>query len=81
MIGRWQIDVKGDWNTAKEPEGYEISVLREDNKSGKKSFGWCDENKLLIASDEVYGEISEEFWNKLVRLANQIADILNSEKS
>lgn len=42
---KWVAQTKGDINSG----SFEISVVRTDNEHGKRSWGWFDENKLLIS--------------------------------
>lgn len=41
---RWIVDVKGEPN-----DTFEISVLREDNAHGRRSYGWMGEDKLYVS--------------------------------
>lgn len=34
---------------------FEISVLKDDNEHGKKSYGWADETKLILFSSNDCG--------------------------
>lgn len=44
-MAKWLVQVKGDPNGAR----WEISVVREDNDHGRASWGWFDQNKLLVS--------------------------------
>ncbi len=77
----WVVDVKG---CAK--HGGEISVLRDDNKHGKLSYGWDGPDKLIIHhSDEPNGKIHrkymESIWTNIVETADTIANALNQRES
>jgi len=56
--------------------GVEISILIKSNKHSLRSYGWADENKIIIfSSDEMKIKDKEE----MVRFANIIAEALNEK--
>lgn len=72
---KWIVSTKG----GPEKTHFEISVLRENNAFGQRSYGWFDKDKLLISHN---GGPCGDFvipavWNGLVKLAKEIADQLN----
>lgn len=71
----WMVNVKGEPN-----ESFEISVVRTSNTHGRKSYGWFDENKIMI-SQNVYEGVSERVFNKLIELAMEECDLLNKEEN
>lgn len=78
-MAKWIVDVKG----AACEEGFEISVLRDDNTHGKRSYGWFDRNKLLISHNggPCRWPLTQKVWDKMVALAHEVADELNAEES
>lgn len=70
----WIIDVKGKPNA-----NFEITVLRQSNKHGKASYGWCGENKLYIAGSggPCHDKVCEPVFNALVHVAKCLAKFLN----
>jgi hypothetical protein len=76
---RWVVDVKGSWDNP----SFEISVLRDDNAHGKRSYGWFGENKLLISHDggPCRDPVTKKVWDKLIRVAHEVADEMNAECS
>lgn len=65
-----------------DPENYdiedfnevEISVVREDNKTGLESYGWDGMDKIILFEDEVYTE-KEINWCK--KVAETVCEALN----
>jgi len=77
-MSKWIPHVKGSPG-----ESYEISVVREDNTHGFKSYGWHDQSKKLHISDSSGASairISERIWTKLVVVAAEVAAELNEEE-
>ena len=75
---KWIVNIKG----SPEKTHFEISVLRENNAFGQRSYGWFDYDKLLISHN---GGPCGDFvipvvWDGLVELANKIADQLNASE-
>lgn len=72
--GKWIVHVKGAYDRE-----HEISVLREDNEFGKKSYGWFGENKIWITTSFHFEPVEKEFFDKLVLSANKVAEVFNKE--
>lgn len=72
---KWIVDVKGE---ATKP--FEISVLLDANTLGIRSWGWFDENKLLISSSGAgnWG-LTNRVWDKMIVLATEVAQELNED--
>ena len=81
MSSKWVVHTKGGYTT----DGFEICVIRDNNKHGKESYGWFDKNKILVSESGSLckNKIANKIiWDGLVELAHKVADILNeSEKS
>ena len=65
-----------------EPHEYEISVINSDHEffpEGKRgaSWGWGDENKIILLS----GEATEEVARITLNRAHEICDVLNMKES
>lgn len=76
---KWVVHTKGGYTT----NGYEVCVIRDDNKGGKKSYGWIDKDKIHIGSDGGpcrYYIQHKMIWDGLVELAHKVADKLNQEE-
>lgn len=78
--GRWIVDTKGGPGQS----SFEISVLRDDNQHGKRSYGWFDDNhKRLISHNggPCTWPVSQFVWDRLVQLAHDYAAELNQSAS
>ena len=75
-MNKWIVNVKGKANSS----SFEISVVREDNAHGIRSYGWFDDTKLLISHNEglCCWPLTERIWDKMIKLANEVADELNA---
>ena len=76
-IGGWEVHTKGGPNQS----GFEISVIRSDYKHGHISYGWFDENKLLISHNggPCPWPVTDFVWHKLMIVAEDTANELNNE--
>lgn len=75
-MAKWVVDVKGSaW-----AKSFEITVLRDDNEHGKRSYGWIDDDKLLITHNggPCQWPLTQIVWDKAVKLAHEVADELNA---
>lgn len=88
MSNKWITEFKielpdepvGDWDA--DFVDFEISVVRESNKHGRTSYGWADEDKIIVFSsnnvqvDDEKGKATAQIkWMKNV--AEIIKDSLN----
>lgn len=75
-MAKWIAHVKG----AAGSQSFEIAVLREDNAHGIASYGWFDDNKLLVthSGGPCHWPLTPLIWNHQVRLAHKIADEMNA---
>tara|TARA_R110002012_G_C11535252_1_gene600922 strand:+ start:757 stop:1023 length:267 start_codon:yes stop_codon:yes gene_type:complete len=73
---KWKVQIKGE----KYSTSWEISVVREDNEHGQRSWGWFDERKFLVSHNggPCNWPICEHIWIANVNAANELADILNA---
>ena len=53
----------------------EISILREDNGLGKRSYGWDDDNKIILFNE--IEEVTEERMKWYKEVAETICETLN----
>ena len=76
--GAWEVHTKG----AADEEGFEIVVIRADNEHGKRSYGWIDENKLLISHNggPCRWPVISTVWDRLLKVAQEVADELNASE-
>lgn len=74
-MSKWIAQVFGDPSS----ESFEISVVREDNEHGRKSWGWFDERKLLISSSggPCRTKLAPGLAALMVELAEKYAAMLN----
>lgn len=74
----WVAQVKGN------PYGnsWEISVVRSDNEHGQLSWGWFDENKLLISHNggPCRWPLAPGLAPLIVEVAHRYAEMLNDGK-
>lgn len=72
---RWIVNTKGGPGET----GFEICVVRENNTHGQRSYGWFDENKLLVTHNggPCTWPLTKEIWDACVRVAHAEADRLN----
>ena len=77
MKPKWVVHTKG--GPCEAP--FEICVIRVDTEHGKLSYGWFDENKLLISHSggPCRDTVTKKVWNKLITLAHEVANELNKE--
>lgn len=77
MSNPWEVNVKGN----KGSNDFEISVLRKNNEHGHASYGWFDKNKLLITHNGGPCEwpLTAIVWDKMIKLAHEVADELNAQ--
>jgi len=74
-IGKWEVQIKGKPDSS----AFEISVIRSDFLHGHNSWGWFDENKLLISHNggPCIWPLVRIAWDKMIVLAQSVADDLN----
>lgn len=74
----WEVQLKGSFDN-----DYELSVIKSDNKFGKSSWGWGNENKIIIFSSGLGGnklsKTTPEIKDFAISTANKLCDLLNSE--
>jgi len=75
---KWVVDVKGRAGSGP----FEITVLRDNNEHGKRSYGWIGEDKLLITHNggPCSWTLTPLVWDKVIKLAHEVADELNAEE-
>ena len=75
---KWIVQVKGE----KCSNSFEISVVREDNKLGRKSWGWFDTDKLLVTHNggPCNWPLTARIWDKMLVAAHEVADEMNKEE-
>lgn len=73
---KWIVDIKGAPD-----RNFEISVVRSDNTHGIASYGWHGPNKIHISSSggPCNTKVPQLVWDKLVRVAEEVAAELNGE--
>ena len=79
MSDPWVVNIKGEPGS----RYFEISVVRTSNMHGQASYGWFDDNKLLVTHNggPCSWPLTERVWNKAVTLANEVALELNEDES
>ena len=73
--GKWIVNLHGNHSE----KSFEISVVREDFEHGIRSYGWFDENKLLITHNggPCGWPLIPMVWEHQVKLAKTIAKTFN----
>lgn len=56
----------------------EIAVVRENNKHGLESYGWDDQDKIILFSNTQFTSKEEIEWAK--KVAHAVARVLNEEE-
>lgn len=91
MKNKWEVMLKGNMNEKgldlddfeEEEFGFELSVIRKNNKHGHDSWGWGDENKIILFGTGLGENSLPEEDVKAVKFAKRIAqllcDVLNTE--
>ena len=76
MQAKWVVEIKG----AADCGTFAISVLRDNNTHGKRSYGWFNEDKLLITHNGGPGQwpLTQFVWDKAVKVAREVAVELNT---
>ena len=74
-MDKWLVQIKG----RKCSDSFEISVVKRSNKHGRLSWGWFDDDKLLISHNggPCHWPLIKVVWDKMVKLAHEVADELN----
>ncbi len=57
----------------------EISVVREDNKRGQESYGWGDDDKIILFDGSDHEEVTREDMDWYQKVAETICKALNHE--
>lgn len=75
----WIVDVKGGPGKP----SWEISVLMSDNHHGIASYGWFDENKLLVSHNggPCHWPICQFVWDQQLLIAEELCRRLNAGES
>lgn len=76
----WSVDVKGENKGHGYYSAFEISVVRDDNEHGFRSWGWCNgRNKLLVGSSNGFSNtgVHPFVFDSFMRTAHELADGLN----
>lgn len=73
----WMVHTKGSANQ----NSFEIAVVRDDNYHGIASYGWFDQDKLLISHNggPCPWPVTQQVWDELMKVAERIAASLNDE--
>ncbi len=76
---RWEVGTKGGPGKSH----FEICVIRESSEHGKQSYGWFDDDKLLISHNggPCRWPLTNKVWDKMILLAEEVAAELNQEES
>ncbi len=55
----------------------EIAIVKESNKHGQESYGWADQDKIILFKNTQFNSKKEIEWAK--KVAKTIADALNEK--
>ena len=72
----WLVNVKDN----RKHDSWEISVVRADNAHGLKSYGWFDEDKLLVSHNggPCKWPICDFVWEQQLKIAQELCARLNA---
>ena len=74
MRGKWLVQVFG----RRESGRFEISIVRERNQHGRKSWGWFGADKLLVTHSGTGSvPMTQQIWDWQIAIANEVAEKLN----
>ena len=74
--GKWIVNAKGGPGRT-----FEICVIRSGNTFGQTSYGWFDDNKMLISETSSGSwSVPDVVWHKLLKVAQEVADELNQKE-
>lgn len=73
---KWLVQVFGE----KGSDSWEISVVREDNEHGRRSWGWYDETKLRVSDNggPYHWPICGFVWDEQLKIAEELCRRLNA---
>ena len=76
MANEWSVDVKG----SRKSGSWEISVVRNSNEHGFKSYGWFDEDKILVSHNggPCHWPIPKAVWDGNMKIAEDLCESLNA---
>ena len=79
MKKSWIVNIKG----AAESTAWETSVVRSSNNHGMRSYGWFDDNKLLVSHNggPCSWPICKIVWDRQVQIAEDLCCELNAKES
>ena len=69
-MSKWIVTVKGSYDSS----SHEIAVEYGEEL---KSWGWFSQEKIRV-SQYMHGETNKFVWNKLVKLAEELCEHMNS---
>lgn len=75
-MNKWKVQIHGKAGD----KSFEISVINDALvDSAQRHYGWFNDNKLLISHNggPCSWPLTERVWNKMVKLAQEVADELN----
>lgn len=77
MTNKWIVNVKGNHNSG------EISIVRDNNSHGKRSYGWFGDDKILVFSSggPCQDKTTTRIFAKLIELAKEEAELMNEEEA
>jgi hypothetical protein len=78
MTGKWIVNVFGDVDG----DTWEVSVVREDNFHGLRSWGWFDANKLLVSHNggPCHWRLAPGLGKTMVDMAAAYCVVLNAKE-
>lgn len=74
--GPWEVHTFGEPCS----EAWEITVIRQNNQHGHKSWGWIDGNKLLISHNggPCSWPLIRPVWDRMIQVAHEVCQELNA---
>ena len=72
-MSNWISNIRGH----KDRMQWEISIVKEDNKTGKNSYGRWGKEKLCVSQSTGNLLVDDDIWDGLVALSIHVADVKN----
>jgi hypothetical protein len=72
----WEVHVLGECNPDR---GWEISVVKKDNKHGHDSYGWFGEDKIMVGECgyPCSRAVAKYLWEQQMNIAHELTTLLN----
>lgn len=72
--GKWILNILGGPN-----RGHEIALVRETNRHGLASWGWSNQNKVIVSTNN--STIPKEVFDAIVKTAQSLVNKKNKKEN